>query len=60
MEQVQQFKYLGSTITSNGRCSIQIRQRIAMAKRAFMQKRQLLTNKKLNIKMRKNVFKCQT
>lgn len=46
IEQVQRFKYLGSTITSDGgRCSIEIRQRITMAKRAFMKKRQLLTNK---------------
>jgi len=29
-----------------------------MAKRAFTQKRQLLTNKKLNINMRKNFVKC--
>jgi len=29
-----------------------------MAKRAFTQKRQLLTNKKLNINMRKNFAKC--
>jgi len=43
MEQVQQFKYLGSTITSNGRCSIQIRQRIAMAKRAKKNDRYLQT-----------------
>lgn len=39
VEQVQQFKYLGSTIKSDGKCSIEIRQRIAMAKRAFTQKR---------------------
>uniref|UniRef100_A0A2S2QSL5 LINE-1 reverse transcriptase n=1 Tax=Sipha flava TaxID=143950 RepID=A0A2S2QSL5_9HEMI len=58
IEQVQQFKNLGSTITSDGKCSIEIRQRIAMAKRAFTQKRQLLTNKKLNINMRKNFVKC--
>ncbi|KAF0752817.1 THAP-type domain-containing protein [Aphis craccivora] len=42
VEQVQQFKYLGSTIKSDGKCSIEIRQRIAMAKRAFTQKRVLL------------------
>lgn len=36
IEQIQQFKYLGSMITSDGRCSIEIRQRIAMAKNAFM------------------------
>jgi len=58
VEQVQQFKYLGSTITNDGKCSTEIRQRIAMAKRAFTQKRQLLTNKKLNINMRKNFVKC--
>jgi hypothetical protein len=57
-EQVQQFKYLGSTITSDGKCSIDIRQRIAMAKRVYTQKLQLLTNKNLNINMRKNFAKC--
>jgi len=29
-----------------------------MAKKGYMQKNQLLTNKKFNIKMRKNVVKC--
>lgn len=37
LEQVQQFKYLGNTITSDFKCSIEIRQALAMAKRAFVQ-----------------------
>jgi hypothetical protein len=36
IEQVQQFKYLGSTISRDGKCSIEIRQVIAMAKRAYV------------------------
>jgi len=28
IEQVKQFKYLGSTLTSDGKCSVGIRQRI--------------------------------
>jgi len=58
IEQVKKFKYLGNTPTSNGRCLVEISQRIAVAKRAFIQKRQLITNKKLNIKIRKNFAKC--
>jgi len=55
VEQVQQFKYLGSMITNDCKCSTEIRQTISMAKRAFTQKRQLLTNNKLNINMRKTL-----
>lgn len=51
-------KYVWSTLISDRRCSIEIWQRIAMEKRAFIQKIQLLTNRKLNIKMRKNSVKC--
>lgn len=37
-EQVKQFKYLRSTLTNDGRCLVEIRQSISMAKRAFTQK----------------------
>jgi len=57
IEQIKKFKYLGSTLTSDGRCSAEISQRIAMAKRTFIQKRQLITNIKLNIQMRKKFAK---
>lgn len=37
-------------ITNDGKCSIEIKQRIATAKRAFTQKRQLLTTQKTDYK----------
>jgi len=43
---------------SGGKCSIEIRQKIVMAKKAFIQKRLLLTNKKLNISMGNIFIKC--
>jgi hypothetical protein len=58
IEQVQQFKYLGSTITNNGKFSIETKQKTAMAKKAYTQKCQLLKNKNLNINMRKMFAKC--
>lgn len=57
IDQVHQYTYLGSILTSDSRCSVEIRHRIAMAKRAFIQKKQLLTNKNLNLKTRKNFVK---
>lgn len=39
IDQVRQYKYLGSTLTSDSRCSVEIRHRIAMTKRAFIQKK---------------------
>jgi len=45
LEQVTEFRYLGSTITENGRCSKEIQKRIAMAKEAFNKKGELLRGK---------------
>ncbi|KAI5631681.1 reverse transcriptase (RNA-dependent DNA polymerase) domain-containing protein [Phthorimaea operculella] len=42
IEEVKQFKYLGSLITSDSRCTPDIKARIAMAKKAFNGKKQLL------------------
>jgi len=42
---------------SDSKCSVEIRHRIAMAKRPFIQKKQLLTNKNLSLKIRKNFAK---
>ena len=45
IEQVQQFRYLGSLITEDGRCESEIRARIAMAKTEFNKRKELLTRK---------------
>jgi len=39
--QVEEFCYLGSKITKDKKCQKEIRRRIAQAKKAFYQKRQL-------------------
>jgi hypothetical protein len=39
LENVESFKYLGSILTNNGRCTSEIKCRIAMAKAAFNKKR---------------------
>jgi len=35
MENMECFKYLGSTLTNGGKCTFEIKSRIAMAKAAF-------------------------
>jgi len=38
LENVECFKYLGSNLTSNGRCTCEIKSKIAMAKAALNKK----------------------
>ena len=45
VEQVMKFKYLGSWITADGRCEVEVKTRISMAKDAFCKRKQLLTQK---------------
>jgi hypothetical protein len=42
MENVECFKYLGSILTNDGRCTREIKSRIAMAKATFNKKKSLL------------------
>jgi hypothetical protein len=42
---VESFKYLCSKLTKNGRCTCEIKSRIAMAKAAFDKKMALFTSK---------------
>ena len=39
LENMESFKYLGSILTNDGRCTCEIKCRIAMAKAAFNKKR---------------------
>jgi len=44
LEQVKEFRYMGSPITEDNRCHAEIQSRIAMAKNAFNKKQELLKN----------------
>ena len=56
LQNMESFKYFGSILTNDVRCTCEIRCRIAMAKAAFNKKRVLLTNT-LDLKSRKKLAK---
>ena len=56
LENVECFKYLGSVLTNVGRCTCEIKSRIAMAKAAFNKK--TLFTSKLDLNLRKKLVKC--
>ena len=56
LEQVHQFKYLGTIITSDGRCQTEVKGRIA--KTTFQKMKHIMTNKSLSFETRKRVLKC--
>ena len=51
------FKYLGSILTNDGRCTCEIKYRIATAKAAFNKKNALFTST-LDLELRKKLVKC--
>jgi len=57
LENVGSFKYLGSILASDGRCTCVIKCRIAMAKATFNKKRVLFT-RTLDLELRKKLGKC--
>ena len=57
LENVESFKYLGSILTNDGRCTCEIKCRIAMAKAAFNKKRAVFTST-LDLESRKKLVKC--
>ena len=54
---MESLKYLGSILTNDGRCTCEIKCRIAMAKAAFNKKKTLVTST-LDLEMRKKLVKC--
>ena len=42
---MKKFKYLGAWITEDGRCEVDIRTRIAIAKDAFTKRKELLSRR---------------
>jgi hypothetical protein len=56
LENVKCFKCLGSMLTDDGRCTCEIKSRIAMTKAAFNKKKNLFTSK-LDLNLRKKLVK---
>ena len=56
LENSKCFKYLASMLTDDGRCTCEIKSRIAMAKAAFNKKKKNLTSK-LDLNLRKKLVK---
>ena len=57
LENVEYFKYFGSMLTHDGRCTCEIKSRIVTAKAAFNNKWALF-NSMLDLKLRKKLVKC--
>jgi hypothetical protein len=56
LKNVESFKYFGSMLTNDGRCTCEIKSRIAMAKAVFNKKRALFSST-LDLKLRKKLVK---
>ena len=56
LENAKCFKYLGSMLTDDGRCTWEIKSRTAMEKTAFNKKKNLFTSK-LDLNLRKKLVK---
>ena len=57
LENVECFKYLGSMLTNDGRCTCEIKSMTAMAKAALSKKKTLFTSK-LGLNLRKKLIIC--
>ena len=57
IKQVNEFEYLGSLITSDGRSEKEIKRRIGIAKTSFNNMKSILTNRKLHVATRKRLIK---
>src|ERR1700729_1436553 len=58
LKQVHQFKYLGTVISSDARCTTEIRSRIAQAKTTFMKMKNIMREKSLPMTLRKRILQC--
>jgi len=56
VEQVNKFQYLGSMMTEDGRCTTEVKRRIAMAKDAFSKRKELLS-RNMSRAVRKKIIK---
>jgi hypothetical protein len=54
---VEYFSYLGSMITKDARCTLEVKSRVTITKAAFNKKKTLFT-RKLDLNLRKKLVKC--
>jgi hypothetical protein len=57
LENVEPFKYMGNILTNDGRCTCEIKCRIAMAKAASNKNMALFTST-MDLELRKKLVKC--
>jgi hypothetical protein len=58
LEQVDKYVYLGHLITEDGRCDQEIRRRIEIARAAFINMKNILTSRKVDMETRKRLIRC--
>jgi hypothetical protein len=58
LEQVKSYVYLGHTITEDGKCDMEIRKRIGMAKSTFINMKSILTSKQITNKLKMRIARC--
>ena len=58
IKQVEQFKYLGYMITSDAKCSTEIKRRITMAKASFNKMSPILKNRNISMNTIMKILKC--
>ena len=56
--QVQHINYLGSWITTDGRCGKEIRRRINLSKRSFNSMKNIFRDRQLSIQLKTRLLKC--
>ena len=57
VKNVKEFQYLGSILTTDARCTTEIKRRIGIAKTAFRRMKNLLTNSRLSVQTRVRAIK---
>ena len=58
LSQVDHFKYLGSFVTTDCKSNMDIRTKVAEAKRAFGEMKTILTNNKIPLPLRMRIHRC--
>ena len=58
IKQVNNFKYLGYTLTANGKCILEVKKRIAIAKEAFYRMKPIMKNKCISLKTKFRIMKA--